>query len=60
MKSTTVIDTLQDMAGNPVHALDVNQVHALYFAVAIILSLPQNQRDVIDVVLNLENARQKQ
>ncbi len=60
MNSTVVISTLQDMAGNPEHALDVNQVHALYFAVALIQSLPQNLRDWIDVVLDLENARQKQ
>ena len=60
MDSTAVISTLQDMAVNPEHALDINQVHALYFAVAVIQSLSQNLKDLIDVVLDLENTKQKQ
>ncbi len=60
MDSHDVVSTLEDMAENPEHALDVNQVHALHFANAVIRSLPQNQRDCIDVILDLENVRQKQ
>ncbi|MBA7537618.1 hypothetical protein ES705_29887 [subsurface metagenome] len=60
MKSFDVISVLEDMAENPEHALEVDQVHALHFANAVIRSLPQNQIDCIDVILDLENARQKQ
>ncbi|MBA7507436.1 hypothetical protein ES706_06155 [subsurface metagenome] len=60
MKSFDVISVLEDMAENPDHALDVDQVHALHFANAVIRSVPQNLIDCIDVILDLENARQKQ
>ncbi|MBA7525910.1 hypothetical protein ES705_18069 [subsurface metagenome] len=60
MKSFDVISVLEDMAENPEHALDVDQVHALHFANAVIRSVPQNLIDCIDVILDLENARQKQ
>ena len=60
MNSTDVITVLEDMAENPELALDVNQVHALHFASAVIRSLPQDLRNCVDVILDLENARQKQ
>ncbi len=60
MNSTEVISTLEDMAENPEHALFVDQVHALHYSVAVIRSLPQNLRDLIDVILDLENARERQ
>ncbi|MBA7685690.1 hypothetical protein ES703_94115 [subsurface metagenome] len=60
MKSRDVITILEDMAVNPEHALDVDQVHALYFATAVIGSLPQNQIDCLDVILDLEDASHKQ
>ncbi|MBA7552775.1 hypothetical protein ES705_45351 [subsurface metagenome] len=59
MKSLDVISVLEDLAENPEHALEVDQVHALHFANAVIRSLPQNQLDCIDVILDLEDARLK-
>ncbi|MBA7555328.1 hypothetical protein ES705_47987 [subsurface metagenome] len=60
MNSTDVITVLENMAGNPEHALDIDEVHALHFANALLRSLSQNLKDLIDVVLDLENAKQKQ
>ena len=59
MKSLDVISVLEDMAENQDQALAVDQVHALRFANAVIRSLPQNQLDCIDVILDLEDARLK-
>ncbi|GAJ04431.1 unnamed protein product [marine sediment metagenome] len=60
MKCADVILTLEDLAENPEQDLDINRVHALHFAVAVIRSLPQNLKDCIDAILDLENARLKE
>ena len=60
MNSTDVITVLENMAGNPEHALDIDEVHALHFANALLRSLPQNLRDWVDLILDLEHARQAQ
>lgn len=60
MNCAEVISTLEDLAENPEQRLDPNRVHALYFAIAVIRTLPPNQSDCIDVILDLEHARQKQ
>ena len=57
MTTADVIAILEGMSENQEHALDVDQVHALFFAVAAIRSLPQNLTYLIDVILDLENAR---
>ena len=53
MKSAEVIPILEGMAENQDQALDINQVHALYFAVAIIHSLPDTLTRLIDAIFNL-------
>ncbi len=60
MKSFEVISALEDMAENQDQALDVYQMEALFVSVAIIRSLPQNLIDCVDVILDLEQARQQQ
>ncbi len=60
MKLFDVMSVLGDMATNPNQDLDVDQVHSLLFVAAIIRSLPQSLIDCIDVILDLEHARQKQ
>ncbi|MBA7543090.1 hypothetical protein ES705_35416 [subsurface metagenome] len=60
MKSTEVISALENMAVDLYLSLDIDQIHSLHFACAVIRSLPQNLIDCIDVILDLENARQKQ
>ncbi|MBA7541577.1 hypothetical protein ES705_33893 [subsurface metagenome] len=53
MKSAEVIPILEDMSRNPELALDIHQVHALIFAVAVIHSLPETQAKLIDVIFDL-------
>ncbi|MBA7527944.1 hypothetical protein ES705_20126 [subsurface metagenome] len=60
MNSTDVIVRLEDMSKDPKIALDVDGVYALLFAVAVINSLPPSLIDCIDVILDLDHARQKQ
>ncbi len=60
MKSYDVISVLEAMAENQENALGVDEVHSLLFAVAVIRSLPQDLKDLQDVILDLEHARQKQ
>ncbi|GAJ21159.1 unnamed protein product, partial [marine sediment metagenome] len=36
MRSSDVIPILEDLSKNPEQALDINQVHALIFATAVI------------------------
>ena len=53
MKCLSVVPILEDMAENPELALDINQVHALYFAVAVIRALPETFTRLIDAVCGL-------
>jgi len=55
-----VLDTLEVLATEPGRPLGPNEVHAIHFACAVIRSLPQNLKDCIDIVLDLERARLKQ
>ncbi|MBA7714930.1 hypothetical protein ES703_123962 [subsurface metagenome] len=53
MKSLDVIPILESLSRNPDQALDINQVHALIFAVAVIHSLPENTIRLIDSIFDL-------
>jgi hypothetical protein len=53
MKAVDVIPILEDLSRDPEKALDINQVHALICAVAIIRSLPENSIRLIDAMLDL-------
>ena len=53
MKCSDVIPILEGMAENPEHAIGVDQVHALYFAVAVIRALPETLTRLIDAVCGL-------
>ena len=53
MRSADVVPILEGMAENQDQALDIHQVHALYFAVAIIRSLPENSIRLIDSIFDL-------
>ncbi|MBA7530841.1 hypothetical protein ES705_23052 [subsurface metagenome] len=54
MISADVIPILEDLSRDPEKALDINQVHALIFAVAVIHSLPKNLTRLIDAILDLK------
>ncbi len=60
MTSYEVLNTLEALATEPGRPLTLDDVHAIHFACAVIRSLPQNFKDFIDVVLDLEHARLKQ
>lgn len=53
MKSADVIPILEDLSKDPKQALDIHQVHALIFAIAVIHSLPETQAKLIDLIFDL-------
>lgn len=53
MKSTEAITILEAMAADPELALDISQMHALFFAAGIIRSLPASSIGVIDAIFDL-------
>ena len=53
MKSADVIPILESMAADQEQALGIDQVHALYFAVGIIRSLPPSSINLIDALFDL-------
>ncbi|MBA7553023.1 hypothetical protein ES705_45605 [subsurface metagenome] len=53
MKCAQVITILEDLSRNPEQALDIDQVHALIFAVAIIHAMPENQTNLVDILFDL-------
>ena len=53
MKAADVIPILEALAENQEHALSIDQVHALYFAVSIIRSLPDASIGIIDAIFDL-------
>ena len=53
MISAEAITILEALAADPEQALDIDQVHALYFAVGVIRSLPAGALGVIDAIFNL-------
>ncbi|NVM24120.1 MAG: hypothetical protein HWN68_20370 [Desulfobacterales bacterium] len=53
MKLPEVVHTIQAIADNPDHGLDINQVHSLYVAVAVLNSLPDDYITLLDAVLDL-------
>jgi len=48
------IHTLQDLAEDTDNALSYVQLHAIYFSVEVLRSLPANQVTLIDTILDLE------
>jgi hypothetical protein len=60
MNCFEVQNTLEALATDPGRGLDLQEVHAIHFACAVIRSLPQNLKDCIDIILDLEKARPQQ
>ncbi|MBA7553199.1 hypothetical protein ES705_45786 [subsurface metagenome] len=60
MKTFDVVAILTNMAENHQRALDIDQIHALLFATAVIRSLSPSLTDCIDQILDLNNSRHKQ
>ena len=53
MQLSDVIQTIQAVADNSDLAPGFNQVHALYVAVAVLRSLPEDYINLLDAVLDL-------
>ncbi len=60
MNCFEVQNTLEKLATDTGRGLDLDEVHSIHFASAVMRSLPQNLKDCIDVILDLDHARLKQ
>ena len=58
MQLPEVVQTIQAIADNPELGLDTTQVHALYFAIAIMNSLPDDYTYLLNAVLDLRTPAQ--
>lgn len=54
MRTVEVIQTLENLALDTEQGLDISQVHALYFSVAVIRALPSPMVALVDAILDLE------
>ena len=48
--------TLQDLAENTDNSLSFSQLHAIYFSIEVLRSLPPNQVTLIDTILDLKES----